>query len=220
MSPKAQCAITAMISLVLILASCTTEENSSPALERTSLAAEGAAFISHVVPAAIPGGAVFTVRGTGFGSNKGSVNIGGTSCEVAEWTDTAVVATAPAESVSGKVELTTGSNELASRLPVAVIGSSGADVPIINSVEGTDADDWIDSGATLTIRGEGFGAVTGEVHLDQSFDLRTGQSSAEVLSWSDTEIQAAMPADCSGQVAVRVKTGIRVLFAPGRVRCP
>jgi hypothetical protein len=65
-------------------------------------------FISHVTPAVLGPGALFTVRGEGFGTSGSQITIGGVPCEVVSWTNTAVVARAPDGPVSGAVTLTTG----------------------------------------------------------------------------------------------------------------
>ena len=67
-----------------------------------------ALFISHVTPAILGPGDLFTVRGEGLGTSGSQITIGGAPCEVVSWTNTAVVARAPDGPVSGAVTLTTG----------------------------------------------------------------------------------------------------------------
>ncbi len=67
-----------------------------------------ARFISHVTPSLLGPGALFTVRGEGFGTSGSQIEIGGAPCEVVSWTNTAVVARAPDVPVSGAVTLTSG----------------------------------------------------------------------------------------------------------------
>ena len=129
-----------------------------------------ARFISHVTPSLLGPGSLFTVRGEGFGTSGSELAIGGAPCEVVSWTNTAVVARAPAGPASGAVTLTSG-------YPVEV---SALQVPctIVSWEQGVieaRTPESLDNGQTVTVDlNSGVRVHYGE---DGCFTMETGDRS-------------------------------------------
>lgn len=133
-----------------------------------------------------PGGSL-TIRGTGFGAVTGKVSIGKTPCTVTEWTDTRITVTVPAEGTEGYLGVwraNTASNG------VWFLSQYGASVLSCGP-------DTVAPGEMVTITGNHFGATQGKSLV------RLHGVELPVVSWSDTQIVAAIPAGASsGYVGV------------------
>ncbi len=123
-------------------------------------------------------GTSVTISGTGFGASQGTstVTFNGVVATPTSWSDTQIQVPAPATSNTGNVVVTVAgaaSNpELFSMTPT-ITSVSPAAVPV---------------GGTLTINGFNFGFSQG------NSVVRVYGSYASVLSWSDSQIQIAVPA--------------------------
>jgi len=148
--------------------------------------------ISSVVPPAAAHGATIMLYGTGFISNGGggnSVFINGQSAPTYTWTDTSIQVGVPSAATSGPITVNVYS---------AVSNAVSFDVlpaPTVTSI--TPSIGAV--GSSVTVTGTGFGATQSTSILDFYGVVAT------ITSWSDTSIQAIVPANAStGPVNVTV----------------
>ncbi len=162
------------------------------------MASNGVAFtvktppaISGLSPTAGPVGTSVTISGTKFGATQGSstVTFNGTAATASSWSDTSIVAAAPAGATSGNVVVTAGGQ--ASNGVRFIVGTP----PAISTVQPA----WGPVGTVVTISGTNFGASQG------SNTVTFNGTAATPTSWSATSIVAPAPAGAtSGNVVVTV----------------
>lgn len=148
-------------------------------------------------PSAAVGGTV-TLTGTGFGSATNQVMFGGVQGNIASWSTTSIQVTVPSGATSAPVSVVI--NGFSSNgLPFTVEGqpNTASVFPNMGTV-----------GSTVTISGSGFGAS------QSTSTVNFNGVNATVTSWSDTEIEATVPAGATtGPVGVTV-AGLRGTAAP------
>lgn len=129
------------------------------------------------------------INGSGFGTIQGVVKFAGTSATVGTWNDTLIVATPPANAVSGAVTVIVGGVTSNSNINFII------PPPQITSITPTSGV----GGTQITINGSGFQALRGSSSV--SF---TNGSPLNVVTWSsDTQIVATVPS-VAGTNPVRV----------------
>lgn len=144
--------------------------------------------IQSVFPqAALPGSQIM-VQGTGFGTTKGKVMIGGTDATLAnagDWMDTSIRVVVPAAATPGNVGLIVENSQNVKSDPEALtILSADAD-PRIVSLQPSSAP----SGSDLTIRGSNFGDDQGS----GSVSILGVTATVAPNSWSNTRIEVTVP---------------------------
>src|SRR5262249_19235939 len=129
------------------------------------------------------------ISGTGFGSTQGSVTFSGSTASISNWSDTSITATVPNGANTGPVVVTIG----------AVSSNSNAYFTIpLAQVTSTLPTSGV-GGAQVTVNGSGFHNTQGSGSI--AFNGQT----ATVVSWSDTQIVARVPAGTrTGPVRVTV----------------
>jgi RHS repeat-associated protein len=143
--------------------------------------------VAGVSPSTGPVGTQVTVNGSGFGATRGSSNVffGNVYASVtsySSWSDTQIIATVPANAVTGPLQVGTGSSvwsnvDILFTLPNPLItGLSPSSGP-----EGTQ----------VQINGIGFGATQG------ASTMKFNGVAASVVSWSDAQIVAVVPSTAS-----------------------
>jgi hypothetical protein len=149
--------------------------------------------IAGVAPAQGPVLTQVTISGTGFGSVQGNgyVRFSNQTAAITSWSDTQIVASVPTSATTGKVVVTAGgvsSNaEFYFNVPPPRIDALS---PSIGGV-----------GTPVTITGLGFQATQG------TSTVRFNNYTAQVVSWSDTQIVAVVPSGATtGAVRVTVNT--------------
>jgi hypothetical protein len=122
-------------------------------------------------------GTPVTISGSNFGSSQGTstVTFNGTPAPVSTWTNGTIAVTAPSGISSGDVIVSVGG-----------VPSNGVTFSVPNITEILPQDGPI--GALITILGGGFGVTQG------SGSVTIGGTPMVVVSWSDTEIEAAVAA--------------------------
>ena len=149
-------------------------------------------------PTSGPVGTSVTIMGSGFGTIQGTVTFGGIAAGITSWSDTRVVVEVPAGLTSGalSVVLTVGGQPIT--VGTFTVTTPPGPGPTITSLSP-------DSGIVtrwVTITGMGFGASQGASTV--TFN-GTPVSSGGIISWSDTVIEARVPAGASsGPVVVTV----------------
>ena len=137
--------------------------------------------ISSVTPASGVPGTTVTIAGSGFGAAQGTggqVWLGTMSGVVQSWSDTQVVATVALGAASGSARI----------LQNGVM--SNAVTFSVNSLHITSVYPAVGvPGSSVTITGTGFGSSQG------SGTVLLGSSGGQVVSWSDTQVVAAVAAD-------------------------
>lgn len=149
--------------------------------------------ISTVSPPVGAAGMQITISGSGFGTTQGSgtVWLGSTYGSAVSWTNTQIVATVAAISISGTAQVQQNglsSNAVAFNVNTATILS----VSPTSGVPGTQ----------VTITGSGFGAAqgTGQVWL--------GTANGVVQSWSDTQVIALVATRSNSGNAQILQNGV------------
>gem|GEM_PF-1041490 len=124
-------------------------------------------------------GDTVTISGTGFGDQQGSgrVIISGAIALVVYWSDTVIRAEVPEEASSGPLAVRVNDTH-SNKVHIEIKTGS-----IIKSID----PDWGPLGRKITIHGRELGDTPG------SFLFSGSESSANVLSWSDTEIEVEVP---------------------------
>jgi RHS repeat-associated protein len=151
----------------------------------------GAMTVGSVNPPGGPIGTPVTVTGSGFGTVQGTISFNGTNAtSVSTWTDSQIQATVPAGATSGAVKVVAGG--VASNTTVSfTVGTV-----VVNNVSPARGL----AGTQFQINGSGFGATQG------ASTLRFATYYAPtVVTWSDTQITATVPAVAqSGSIVVTV----------------
>ncbi len=185
------------------------------------------AYLSHVVPDQVAGGALFSVIGAGFGEAAGTVRVGDTECEVTSWSDSRIRARAPMVAMVEPVTVVAGGKTMVSHNPVAIAHGPVPELPSITELEGAGANQVVAPGDVLTLRGRNFGTAEAEVTFATDPSLRYPVVTAyatvptgEIESWSETEIKVVVPETCVDESHVLVSLPGFVLLAPSRVACP
>jgi hypothetical protein len=145
--------------------------------------------VSAVSPTSGVAGTQVTLTGSAFGNLQGSgqVWLGTAPAIVNSWTDTQVIATLAAGSLSGTAQILQN-GALSNAIAFAV------NLPQISNVTPNSGS----SGAAITITGSGFGSAQG------SGIVWVGSAPGGVTSWSDTQVVATVSASAvSGNVRVQ-----------------
>jgi RHS repeat-associated protein len=138
--------------------------------------------ITSVSPSSGAPGTSVTLTGSGFratqsaGGNTSGVYFNGTGAAVTSWSDTQIVATVPANVLTGPVTVS-GFNANSNANIVFILPN-----PVITSI--TPSSGPVSS--SVQINGSGFGATQGTVKFNPSV-------SATITAWSDTQITATVP---------------------------
>jgi RHS repeat-associated protein len=142
-------------------------------------------------PAAQPGGTV-TLNGVGFGSSQGNstVQFNSVTATATSWSDTSITVTVPPNATSGPVTVTEDG-----------ITSGGAQFTLLEAVSVTGVSPNVGPvGSTITIIGAGFGSTQSNSTANFYFATATN-----IVSWSDTQIVALVPAGAlTGALNVQV----------------
>jgi hypothetical protein len=148
----------------------------------------GTPVVSNVSPTTGTAGTLVTITGSGFGRPQGSgtVWVGTRAAVVQSWNDTVILAAIASGSSTGtlQVHVSTGDSE---PIPFTVV------TPLISAIDPASAV----PAATVTISGSGFGPE------QRGGGVWLGSAALGVTQWSDTQIQATLPANArSGNVQV------------------
>lgn len=149
------------------------------------------ATITGVSPTSGAAATQVTITGSGFGSAQGAgqVSLGTAPAQVTSWSDSQVVATVAAGSMSGTAQIL--QNGVWSN-PVAFTVTGGA--PHITGI----SPNTLSAGTVVTIQGTGFGSSQG------SGIAWIGAQQASVNSWSDTQVSATVATNAiSGIVKIQ-----------------
>ena len=143
-----------------------------------------------VSPSSGPAGIQVTIAGVNFGPAQGnsSVTFNGVPAGIASWSNGQVVAVTPATVSTGPVVVAV--NSVSSNNNVVYTAYN----PIISNLSPSAGT----FGASITINGTGFGVNQGSSYV--SFD----GSPVNLLSWSNTSIQAVVPGLANGPATVTV----------------
>ncbi|MGM0599999.1 MAG: IPT/TIG domain-containing protein [Candidatus Rifleibacteriota bacterium] len=146
--------------------------------------------IETITPQNCIAGDIVSISGHGFGSNPGSVTIGGDAAEVVSWSHTFIEAKILPGTRPGNLIVTADA-----------LDSNGV---AINVMEITSISaDRLPVGASLTINGYGFGKDTGYVLFGES-------TSTDFSIWRPDEIKVTIPQTATGTASVVVSNmGIR-----------
>ena len=185
------------------------------------------AYVSHLAPYQVAGGALFSIIGAGFGDSAGEILVGESNCEVVSWSDRMVRARAPKEAIVEKVTVKASGGTYTSHLSLSVSYRDPGTLPTIAEVELPSQDAKVSHGDTITLRGSGFGSESAVVSFPSasnlSFPVPEGYPGAPVgtvESWKDAEIVVTVPETCDKKSHVLVELPGFVLLAPTRVICP
>ena len=139
----------------------------------------GAVVVSSIAPTSGPGGTQIQINGSGFAATQGSswVGIGQYSATVVSWSNTQIVAKAPAVAMTGAMKVTVGSVASNADQNFTVLA------PNITSISPTNGP----VGTQVTISGSGFGATQG------GSTASINNANLTIISWSDTQISATVP---------------------------
>jgi RHS repeat-associated protein len=146
--------------------------------------------ITGISPSSGPSNTLITINGSGFQATQGSsaVQINGSNATVRTWSDTQITATPISGTTSGPVRVRVNNvfsnQEFTFTFPSPIITSIS---PSTGPVE-----------TQVTVNGTGFGASQGTINFD-------GWPATTIISWSDTQIVAAVP-DTAMTGAVTVTT--------------
>ena len=130
-----------------------------------------------------------TITGTKFGSvigPNGFVRFGSVNATVVSWSDTQVVVTVPSTTTSGGIRVSQNS-----------VFSNTVNYTFDPSTVTTASPSSAAVGAQVVITGTKFGAAQGSNGL-----VQFGSTYASVVSWSDSQIVAAVPSGTSGTLRV------------------
>src|SRR6266567_3467715 len=148
--------------------------------------------INSLFPPAAELGGTITLNGFGFGSSRGNSTVQFNSVTAASpsWSDTSITVVVPASATNGPVTVTEDS-----------VTSGGAQFTVIEAVSVTAVSPSVGPiGSTITIIGAGFGSTQ-----SNSTANLYGVTATSIVSWSDTQIVAVVPAGAStGPVNVQV----------------
>jgi large repetitive protein len=156
-----------------------------------ALKANAAPQIVGISPVSGPIGTQVQISGSGFGSSQSTVAFNGVNAPIVNWSDTLITANVPAGAITGPVKVT-----------VAGIDSNvnvyfNVPPPVVSSISPTSGI----VGTQVMINGSGFQTTKG------SSTVKFGGILGGVVSWSDSQIIATVPASAStGPVLVTVNT--------------
>jgi RHS repeat-associated protein len=148
-----------------------------------------APVITGISPSGGPAGTQVQVAGSGFGSTQGTsiFSFNGTTGNVVTWSDTLITVTVPASATAGRVWVAQGSLFSNTNLNFTV-----PDPKIVSLVPTTGV-----VGTQVTINGSGFRSSQG------SNSVTFNNNTASIVSWSDTQIVATVPASAkTGPVTI------------------
>src|SRR5215467_10077799 len=148
--------------------------------------------VASTNPVSGPTGSQVQIIGSGFGATQGTstVSLGGRTPSVVSWSDTLITVTASADAVTGPVYVTVGGVTSNATIYFNVPG------PQVNSISPASGG----VGTQVTVSGSGFQATKGS-----GSSISFNGITATVVSWSDTQIVATVPANAkSGAVSVIV----------------
>src|SRR5256886_2049593 len=154
--------------------------NSIPSLSNIVFTVIKPVITSLTPPAAEQGGSV-TLNGSGFGGSQGNstVQFNSVVASVNSWSDTSITVAVPANATNGPVTVTEDG-----------ITSSGVQFTVLEQVSVTGVSPNVGPiGSTITIIGAGFGSTQ-----SNSTANLYGATATSVVSWSDTQIVAVVPA--------------------------
>ena len=142
-------------------------------------------IIANLSPGSGPVGTNVTIAGLNFGATQGTstVTFNGVPAVASAWSDTGISVAVPSGASTGPVVVTVGTS--------SSTGTRFAVPPVLTSVSPAAGA----AGTLVTISGSGFGSTqgTGTVWLGTTFGT--------VVSWSDTQIVAAIPSNSSSGTA-------------------
>jgi len=175
-----------LAAVALVAGGCSDDDNSTePVVDRPA--------ISSLSPDTVTAGTTVLVRGTRFGATRGASQLlfGGLNAQSLTWSDTRVLAVVPDGVANGNLIAVVGGVESS---PFAYRAANRP--PFIDSINPTSAE----VGGTILFRGERFGVLQGN-HV-----VRFGAIEATATAWSDTLLQATVPAGAaSGMVQVTAR---------------
>src|SRR2546429_4761963 len=150
--------------------------------------------ITRITPHAAQIASTVTLNGTGFGTSQWTVQFNSLSAGITSWTDTSITVFVPAGATSGFVTVTQNG-----------ITSPGASFTVLGPLSVTGISPKVRPvGSTITITGTGFGPT----QRNSTANLY-GATATSVVSWSDTQIVAVVPAGAAsgaGNVTVAGQT--------------
>ncbi|PYX58507.1 MAG: hypothetical protein DMG76_08590, partial [Acidobacteria bacterium] len=148
--------------------------------------------ITSLTPPAAERGGSITLNGSGFGGSQGNstVQFNNAVAGVNSWSNTSITVTVPANATNGPVTVTEDG-----------VTSSGVQFTVLEQVSVTGVSPNVGPvGSTITITGAGFGATQ-----SNSTANLYGATATSIVSWSDTQIVALVPAGAAtGAVNVQV----------------
>jgi YD repeat-containing protein len=156
--------------------------------------------VSGITPNAGSPDSIITIMGSSFGATQGgsSVTVGGLTASVTMWSDTQIQVRIPSAIAAG-----------GQAIAVVVAGASSAGVqftvtsPVVTQVSPSSGA----AGTVIVISGRGFGASQG------TNGVTIGGALAVVTLWSDTKIQALIPATAGpGTQSLQVVEGTLSTF--------
>lgn len=120
------------------------------------------------------------ITGSGFGATQGTSNFSfnGTTASIVNWSDTSITATVPATATSGRVWVAEGSVFSNTNLNFTIPSPQIVSITPTSGIVGTQ----------VTINGSGFRASQG------SNAVTFNNNTATIVSWSDTQVVATVPA--------------------------
>jgi RHS repeat-associated protein len=153
------------------------------------------AHVASLAPSSGVVGTQVTISGSGFQATQGSSTIlfNGVTAAVSSWSDSSIVATVPANTVTGPV--TVHVNGLSSNQDVQFTLPN----PQIAGLSPTRGA----VGMLVQINGSGFGAAEGSSRV-----VFNNNATATVLSWSNTQIVAEVPTTASTGPVTVVEGGV------------
>src|SRR5437660_7565507 len=165
--------------------------NSIPSLSNIVFTVIKPVITSLTPPAAERGGSV-TLNGSGFGGSQGNstVQFNSVVASVNSWSNASITVAVPANATNGPVTVTEDG-----------ITSNGVQFTVLEQVSVTGVSPNVGPvGSTITITGAGFGATQ-----SNSTANLYGATATSIVSWSDTQIVALVPAGAAtGAVNVQV----------------
>ena len=146
-------------------------------------------IVTSLSPSSGPAGTQVSINGSGFGATTGIANFSTVAAAIVSWSDTQIVATVPTTVRSGGVSVTTSSITSNSNIIFTI------PPPQITSIVPSSGG----AGTQVTVSGSGFQATRGT----SSLSFYPSGTAFTIVSWSDTQIVATVPA-AFGPNAVRV----------------
>ena len=154
--------------------------------------------ISELKPASGRVGDNIQIKGSNFGSSKGSVTFNGTAASVAssDWEDGKIKTSVPAGATDGPVVVTTSGGQASAGVNFDVTPTPTA--PTIDKLE----PDSGPVGTEVKIKGLNFGATQGSVTFN-------GVSASSIEGWNDKKVRAVVPSTATtGSVVVTTSGGV------------